>query len=346
MKLNISIPANTVKYTQTYPTSYSGRDNFPLICIGRDGYIVNGTITSGLDFTPNKGEEVYNFHIGQFVSIAHNVDFNIASNHNYLSLTTGVSQLFDGSEYEPKKEIFKARGQILIQNDVWIGHDSTIMQGVTIHNGAVVAANSHVVKDVPPYAIVGGNPAKVIKYRFDEETIKKLLAIKWWNWSDEKITKYSPMFASYRLNEFCDKFYPKAIEEEKKLKKIDTPRLKNTYLFFVDLLKPYCLYNRVVDGFINKFKDDEDSLLILYIDSNRYNQCLIDTVNQCIKDNKVFHNFKCSIVSYVGNGDDEKSIFKNVDYFVTGRNDNTILCSEYAYDNNVEIISGADMPIF
>lgn len=84
--------------------------------------------------------------------------------------------------------------KVVIGNDVWIGSYVRIMEGVTIHDGAVVAAGAIVTKDVPPYAIVGGVPAKIIKYRFDEETIKKLLDLKWWEKGQEWIKKHADAF--------------------------------------------------------------------------------------------------------------------------------------------------------
>lgn len=78
----------------------------------------------------------------------------------------------------------------IIGNDVWIGHAATIKQGVTIGHGAVVGSNALVTKDVPPYAVVGGVPAKIIKYRFEEKSIDTLLKIEWWNWNDEDIKDY------------------------------------------------------------------------------------------------------------------------------------------------------------
>lgn len=89
---------------------------------------------------------------------------------------------------------FKQNLPIKIGNDVWIGRDSKIMDGVTIGDGAVVATGSIVTKDVPPYTIVGGVPAKVIKYRFPEEVIEKLMKLKWWDFSDEKIKKHKSFF--------------------------------------------------------------------------------------------------------------------------------------------------------
>jgi serine acetyltransferase len=78
------------------------------------------------------------------------------------------------------------------------------MSGVTIGDGAIIANNSHVVKNVEPYSLVGGNPAKLIKYRFDPEIIEKLLMIKWWDWDDEKINKFTPLLCSSNIQNFID----------------------------------------------------------------------------------------------------------------------------------------------
>lgn len=85
---------------------------------------------------------------------------------------------------------------VTIGNDVWLAYGVTIVSGVTIGDGAVVAASSHVVKDVAPYSIVGGNPAKAIRKRFNESQIEKLLAIKWWDWDDTKIRAELPHLTS------------------------------------------------------------------------------------------------------------------------------------------------------
>ena len=89
---------------------------------------------------------------------------------------------------------FVGKGRVEIGNDVWIGRQCIIMDGVTIGDGAVVATGAVVTKDVPPYAIVGGVPAKVIKYKFSQEVIDRLEEIKWWNLSDEKITEVIDLF--------------------------------------------------------------------------------------------------------------------------------------------------------
>ena len=89
-------------------------------------------------------------------------------------------------------EAWDNKGDIVIGNDVWIGYEAVIMAGVHIGNGAIIAARAIVTKDVPPYTIVGGVPARPIRKRFDEEVIRKLETLKWWDWSAEKIRRYLP----------------------------------------------------------------------------------------------------------------------------------------------------------
>ena len=84
----------------------------------------------------------------------------------------------------------ESKGDTIVGNDVWFGRECMILPGIKIGDGAVIAARAVVVQDVPPYAVVGGNPAKIIKYRFSEEIIEELLKIQWWNWDLDKIAKY------------------------------------------------------------------------------------------------------------------------------------------------------------
>ena len=98
------------------------------------------------------------------------------------------------------------KGDVVIGNDVWIGFGATILSGVTIGDGAAIGACSVVTRDVPPYAIAAGNPVQVIRYRFDEETIQKLLQIKWWDWSEEKVTENIHLICSDSIGAFVKTF--------------------------------------------------------------------------------------------------------------------------------------------
>ena len=131
--------------------------------------------------------------IGKFCSIACGTKFLFnCANHTLRSLSTYTFPLFYEDWNLEKSNVSDAKGDIVIGNDVWIGYEAIIMAGVHIGNGAIIATRAVVTKDVPPYTIVGGIPAKPIRKRFDEETIQKLQTSKWWDWPYEKIRKSIP----------------------------------------------------------------------------------------------------------------------------------------------------------
>jgi virginiamycin A acetyltransferase len=137
--------------------------------------------------------------IGNFCSIANDVNIFLDGEHESKNISTYPFGHF--KKFKTKKKfITKSKGKVTIGNDVWIGYRVTILSGVNIGDGAVIGACALVNKDVAPYTIVGGIPAKIIKKRFDDKTIKKLLKIKWWNWSDEKIQKNIETLHSNNLN--------------------------------------------------------------------------------------------------------------------------------------------------
>ena len=131
--------------------------------------------------------------IGKFCAIAKDVTFIMnGANHQSTGFSTYPFFIF-GNGWEksaPQPGDLPFKGNTEIGNDVWIGYNATIMPGVKIGNGAIIASKSVVTNDVPAYAVVGGNPAKIIKQRFDDKTINALLSIAWWDWSSDKITAH------------------------------------------------------------------------------------------------------------------------------------------------------------
>ena len=134
--------------------------------------------------------------IGKFCQIAHGARIVTSSaNHDMSGFSTFPFANFmmtPETGFDDIKAMFDVpgrKGDTVIGNDVWIGMDATIMPGVKVGDGAVIGSLSVVAKDVPPYAIVAGNPARIVKARFDEATVERLLAIAWWNWPAEKITR-------------------------------------------------------------------------------------------------------------------------------------------------------------
>lgn len=162
-------------------------------------------------------EDIYNFEknvlylfdfmgdkliIGKFCQIATGVRFIMnGSNHAMNGFSTYPFKVFGGewSSKDPMQVVSK--GDTVIGNDVWIGNGATIMQGVKIGDGAIIGTNSLVTKDVQPYTIVGGNPAKEIRKRFDDETIQLLLAVKWWDWDVQKITDNLGVITGGKIDE-------------------------------------------------------------------------------------------------------------------------------------------------
>jgi acetyltransferase-like isoleucine patch superfamily enzyme len=147
---------------------------------------------------PVIGGQFSNIYVKKYCSIAGSAIFDGGWNHNAEFITTfplwqiGVPENFDG----------KTNGDTHVGNDVWICDGAVIMSGVTIGDGAVIGARAVVTKNVPPYAIVGGIPANVIKYRFSLVQIQKLLEIKWWDWSQDKIRANGHLLLSRNIDEF------------------------------------------------------------------------------------------------------------------------------------------------
>ena len=132
--------------------------------------------------------------IGKFCSIACGAKFLFTSaNHTQASLSTYPFPIFFeewGLDVQNITSAWDNKGDIIIGNDVWIGYEAVILSGVTIGDGAIIGTRAIVTKDVPPYTIVGGVPAKTIRKRFSDDTIAALLQISWWDWPEEKIKQH------------------------------------------------------------------------------------------------------------------------------------------------------------
>lgn len=148
--------------------------------------------------------------IGKFCSIAPNVSIIMGGDHRSDWCTTypfnSLMNEFRYIEGNPK-----SNGDIVIGNDVWMARDCKILSGVHIGDGAIIAANAVVTKDVEPYSIVGGIPAKVIRKRFDEETVRKFEEIQWWNWDKEHIYDAIPLLQSNRTEQLFE-FYESVVK--------------------------------------------------------------------------------------------------------------------------------------
>lgn len=203
------IPNPNVVFPNEYGTTCFLKNiiKSPNIIVGDYTYYDNYN-SSPLDF--EKENVLFNYLefgdrliIGKFCAIASGVKFIMGSaNHRINSVTTYPFNVFGGAWQEvtkPHLSELPHKGDTIIGNDVWIGRESIIMPGVKIGDGAIIAAYSVVTKDVEPYSLVGGNPAKFIKYRFDRELIDLLLKFKWWNLESNQLVEVIPLLCNSDL---------------------------------------------------------------------------------------------------------------------------------------------------
>ncbi len=168
------------------------KDAYPDADIGAHSYGGLQVIGFGDDTT---------FTVGKYCSFAADVKLMLGGGHRLDWVTT-----YPFSDIDPEFAHIEghpaSKGDIQIGNDVWVGREAMIMSGVTIGDGAVIAARALVNKDVAPYSIVGGQPAKLIKSRFSKEIIDRLIALQWWDWADARVRKAVPLMLQTDIGEF------------------------------------------------------------------------------------------------------------------------------------------------
>lgn len=191
-----------LKRIKKLPKWQQGKEKFKIKYSGKYSY---GVATYGMPIIDDYGSDS-NLTIGSYCSIAYGVRIFLGGNHRIDWVSTYPFPLMTEGKVKSIKNSSTSKGDVYIGNDVWIGSCAVIMSGLSIGDGAVVAANAVVTKDVPPYAIVAGNPAKVVKFRFPPEIIDALLEIGWWNWPIEKVEQFSPDLCNENIELFIHKF--------------------------------------------------------------------------------------------------------------------------------------------
>jgi len=140
--------------------------------------------------------------IGRYCSFAHGVRILLRANHPTTSATTyPIGRVF---AQEEERDFSTSRGPVRIGHDVWVGYEALILSGVSIGNGAVIGARAVVTRDVPPYGIVAGNPARLIRRRFDDAIIARLEATRWWDWPEERIRAHAQLLSHGAIERFLE----------------------------------------------------------------------------------------------------------------------------------------------
>lgn len=306
-----------------------------------------------------------NILVGRYSSLAGLLKFVAGKNHIYKNSVTHypfdayeVFRDFNsyGKPYQ-HESILHSRNldnhfQIIIGNEVWIGEGATIVGGAKIGSGAIIGANSVVTGNIPPYAVAVGNPARVVKYRFDEETIKKLLAIKWWNWDIDEICEN--VHKMYDVEKFLEEHYQpelSIIPRDSIGREVEQYRAegRDVYTFVADFRAPYPLWRRVLNGFLKS--NLKNAVLLFFLGKNYTDDDLEDMEIEEMK------NFP-STIEKIENmpivlrvpPTQEKSFSPHAltksTHFITNREIVTLECLEYLHNTDVKIISALDEGIF
>ncbi len=275
--------------------------------------------------------------IGKFCSLARNLVFNVGRNHNIQIVTTFPLGVIDRTKTIPApKHIVKNPHQIILGHDVWIGHSVTIMGGVKIGNGAVIGANAVVTKDIPPYAVAVGNPARVVKYRFDEETIKKFLAVKWWNWDLKKIADNLPLMTD--VEKFLAAHYSPALED---FPEDDITRQLNrasgdVYHFIADFQAQNPLWSKVIEDF--QKAPLADAVLVIWLDTESTEEDS-KSLTAAVGESKNILTFKLD-------RNFSPAALRKGTHFITTREMTTLEALDYLWGTDVKIVSALDDGIF
>ncbi|AFM01818.1 acetyltransferase (isoleucine patch superfamily) [Desulfitobacterium dehalogenans ATCC 51507] len=338
MIVNFQVNPKTINRLTTVKVNLNNVGEFPLLNIGVDSYIVSSEVQSRLDLD---SEFAHSIQIGNYCSIATNLTLMVNLNHDYKSVTTSAASFLSQSDLSQSEPKIRKKGQIIIQNDVWIGHDTLIMSGVKIGNGAVIGAGSVVAKDIPPYSIAVGNPCRVINYRFTHEQIEKLQLIRWWDFDIKVLNEHAALFTE-SIDKFIDVFYPEALRHKQKLFDLKLERKDNSFLLFSDFEEPFSVWKKVLKEYCSKFTNSDSVTLIIYM-SNR-----IDIQKHISEVESITQSFvNCpDVLVYNCEVFDERLLFMQADYFITTRSINTVRWTTYADEFGLKILAGVDPLVF
>ena len=306
---------------------FFNKDGVTVLTLGGSSYI-NGLVLEG-NYVKNPPHTL----IGRYCSLAWKITVLMDLNHNYKYVSTFPIPF---ANERPEKKV-KTPRQIIIGNDVWIGYGVTIMGGVKIGTGAVIGANAVVAKDIPPYAIAVGNPARVVKYRFDAGTIKKLLAVKWWNWDFEKFKENIQLVKD--VEKFLETHYSPELEEfpeDEFTQKLNNLGGVTVYHFIPDFEAKNPLWLKVIQDF--QKANVENAVLVIWLpkDSTEENS---RSLSETIGDSK-------NIVTFKHDKNFSPAALRKATHFITTREMSTLEALDYLWDTDVKIISALDNGIF
>ncbi len=347
MRIDIDLGVGQLQEDATLSLKCGDR-HFPYLFAGKGTYASSLRVYSMI--MGDSVDDVHLFQVGRYSSIGINDQVLFNMNHDFDAVFQGVIPEFGdevgGKSFREKlgqsERTLKQKGMVIIGNDVWIGNDVTILPGVVVGNGAIIGAGSVVTKDVPPYAVYAGNPARLIRYRFPDNVINGLQKIAWWNFDREKLLEAkNDMLGD--VNEFVARYEPMASLCDYKGEYLPTlsDHTVPVMLLFIDILGDYPIFSRAIEQFITEFKDKSAELILVYHQTEaeqRAVEVITDTLEQLPYD---------VLISLVmADESEEEAIISEADCLFMSRDIRNIQRTNYAFKYGVKLLSPVDKPIF
>ncbi|WP_172664519.1 glycosyltransferase [Selenomonas sp. oral taxon 478] len=303
-------------------------DGQVVLTAGSRSQLLSGTIASTNDDA--------HILIGRYASLGRNITFDMEDRASRASAAAYPFSFWSPSPAEDVPE----RRQIIIGNNVRIESNVIFRGGITVGNGAIVRAGAVLMEDVPPYAVVEGNPARVAGYRFDVDTIRQLQRIKWWNWPEEDIRKNIHILAD-NVDAFLMKFQPPVHEisdETVEILREFKEQGYRVYYFVPDVDSPEGIWRKVIRAYLSAYTANDKTALLLSL-SGENAEAVTAKIQPLM--NTMGENAPL-ILTHTWNEEHLGRIFSYVDDLITTKDGISSVCVDYASHENVRVSYGCD----
>ncbi len=332
--------------TRDRDVAFYGDSGFPEIYVGRSSY-ASGIEIESFHHIDSK-DTVQLIYIGRYTAIAKNLQIYCDMNHDYRSVYMGVIAGFENPDADDSREKrgqtyrnMHRKGMVIIGNDVWIGNNVTLIADVVIGNGAVIAAGSVVTKDVEPYSIMAGNPARKVGSRFSADQTDSMMKISWWNWSVREIIDAKDKLQG-DPTEFISEYSDSITKDLGKALSIDIDADKPTILTYIDVESEYETVYDVVDQFCQNSDRIDTNFILAYMEDREKERTVVHQLRETLDELADAYGIRTiGIVS-----SNEEYLISQCDYMIVGRDTRNIERIAYALKYGVKLLSGVDIPIF